>query len=148
MGYSPGGSSQMTYSLSHWHPGYLSRCPVGRTCCERGRCFWGWGWGEVGWGQEEVRVTRRARDQRPPRPGHTGDRETDASSAHHAPEAGPTAPISFSAQPLPHPSAPTRAHTHTDKVIRLPVYCSGARKTTNIRVLGYVSAGLGPPRAD
>lgn len=34
---------------------------------------------------------------------------------------------------------PTRAHTHTthkDKVIRLSVYCSGARKTTRIRVLG------------
>lgn len=71
------------------------------------------GWGEVGWGQEEVRVTRRARDQRPPRPGHTGDRETDASSAHHAPEAGPTAPVSFSAQPSPHPSAHTRARAHT-----------------------------------
>lgn len=66
----------------------------------------------MGWGQEGVRVTKRARDQRPPRPGHTGDRETDASSAHHAPEAGPTAPVSFSAQLLPHPATPTRTHTH------------------------------------
>lgn len=35
----------------------------------------------------------------------------------------------------PHP----HAHTHKDKVIRLPVYCSGARKTTNIRVAGASS---------
>lgn len=36
----------------------------------------------------------------------TGDRETDASSAHHAPEAGPS-PVSFSISP------PLPLHTHT-----------------------------------
>lgn len=38
---------------------------------------------------------------------------------------------------LAHPAhAHTRTHTHKDKVIRLSVYCSGARKTTSIRELG------------
>lgn len=51
----------------------------------------------------------------------------------------PQPPRSFSAQPLPTLPMPTRAHTHKDKVIRLSVYCSGARKTTNIRGAGGYS---------
>lgn len=40
----------MTYNWSHWHPGYRSQCPDGRTCCERGRCFCG---GRMGTGGNE-----------------------------------------------------------------------------------------------
>lgn len=40
----------MTYSWSHWHPGYRSQCPDGRTYCERGHCFC---WGRMGTGRSE-----------------------------------------------------------------------------------------------
>ena len=64
-------------------------------------------------GDRKGRVTKRVGDQRPPRPGHTGDRETDASSAHHAPEAGPTAPSHSQLSPRP---ARTRTHGQGHKV--------------------------------
>lgn len=46
---------------------------------------------------------------------------------------------------LPTLPMPTRAHTYKDKVIRLSVYCSGARKTTSMRELGATAQpGLAP----
>lgn len=124
----------MTYSWSHWHPGYRSQCPDGRTCCERGRCFCG---GRVG--------TRRSES---PRGSETSSHltrthgETEKRMHHLLTmrlKRVPQPPLILCSAPARPAHAHTRTHTHKDKVIRLSVYCSGARKTTNIRGAGGYS---------
>lgn len=133
MRYSLGDSSQMTYNWSRWHPGYQSQCPDGRTCCERGHCFC---WGRMGTGRNESLRGPETSSHLTRTHGETEKR------MHHLLtmrlKRVPQPPLILCSA-LAHPAhAHTRAHTHThkDKVIRLSVYCSGARKTTSIREQG------------
>lgn len=80
---------------------------------------------EEGWGQERVSHQEGWRPEATPTRTHGRQKRMHRLLTMRLKRVPQPRLILSSAPALP-------AHAHTDKVIRLPVYCSGARKPTNI----------------